>query len=249
VGLAGWLEQQYDAPVTMTAREFSTAHQVRAMPEETFIAGVADFFRRNGLDEARLKILLDEGNTYAASVWELPEKHERLAHGDEVEIGGRAWRVIVGEGHAPEQATLYCDALKVLIAGDMILPEITPNISTEFFDAEANPLKDYLDSLERYAGLPNETLVLPSHRLPFQGLKTRSAQLRAHHEERLDRCRRALSGGPKTAADLLEPLFERRLDGYGVFFAMGEAIAHLDYLVARGEARREARGDTLIYRI
>lgn len=239
VGLAGWLEQYCDAPVLMTAKEFDTARLLVEMSDEAFVKDMEAFFLRHGLNDERLEVLMSEGNSYATSVWELHKTYQRLAHGQELTINGRPWRIVVGEGHAPEQAALYCEELKVLIAGDMILPEITPNISTEFFDPSANPLKDYLESLDRFETLASQTLVLPSHRLPFQGLKARIAQLRAHHQERLERCCRALAGGPKTANDMLDPLFERRLDSFGVYFAMGEAMAHLDYLVGKGEIKRQ----------
>lgn len=248
VGLAGWLAQKEAAPVLMSRLEFTTAHLVKDLSDDAFNAGVEAFYRRHGLEEERLTPLLREGNSYAASVTALPEEHEALRQGDRLVVGGRVWEVVVGEGHAPEQATLYCEALKVLIAGDMILPEITPNISTEFFDPEANPLEDYLRSLTRFEGLAKETLVLPSHRLPFQGLKTRIAQLRRHHEERLQRLREALESGPKTAAELIPALFDREIEGYGVYFAMGEAIAHADYLAARGEIERFEEAGLARYR-
>ena len=190
VGLAGWLETYCDAPVLMTSKEFQTARLLVEMSDSAFVKDMEAFFLRHGLDDERLEVLMSEGNSYATSVWELPKTYQCIAKGEQIVIGDHSWRIVIGEGHAPEQAALYCDALKVLIAGDMILPEITPNISTEFFDPDANPLKDYLQSLDNFEDLPNQTLVLPSHRLPFQGLKTRIAQLRAHHEERLGRCRK-----------------------------------------------------------
>ena len=75
---------------------------------------------------------------------------------------------------------------KILIAGDQILSHITPSVIVPAAQPDANPMKEYLDSLMRLETLPPDTLVLPSHGLPFRALHTRLAQMREHHQVRLD---------------------------------------------------------------
>ena len=96
------------------------------------------------------------------------------AAGDVLEIGGRRWEIIVGTGHAPEHACLWCAGDDILISGDQILPKITPNISVWASEPDASPLEDYLGSFTNFAGLPDDALVLPSHNLPFRGVQTRT---------------------------------------------------------------------------
>ena len=114
-----------------------------------------------------------------------PREFQRIADGDVVTMGKRDWRVITAGGHSPEHASFYCEADKILIAGDQILSHITPSVIVPSAQPDANPMKDYLDSLARFEALPAETLVLPSHGLPFRGLHLRIAQLREHHQARL----------------------------------------------------------------
>jgi glyoxylase-like metal-dependent hydrolase (beta-lactamase superfamily II) len=100
----------------------------------------------------------------------------------------------------------------------------------------------YLDSLDAFAQLPEDTLVLPSHGLPFRGVRVRVAALHKHHQERMIDLIAALDT-PKTAAEILSVLFRRPLDMHQTFFAMGEAIAHLNHGVATGRlARLEHNG-------
>jgi len=97
-----------------------------------------------------------------------------------------------------------------------------------------------------FEALPVDTLVLPSHGLPFHGLHTRIEQLRAHHVARLAELQ-AACGEPRTAAELLPVLFRRPLDDHQMMFAMGEIVAHLNYLLRDGRLKR-TRDDQGIYR-
>ncbi|MDH5246494.1 MAG: MBL fold metallo-hydrolase, partial [Betaproteobacteria bacterium] len=143
--------------------------------------------------------------------------------------------------HSPEHASLYSAERGVLIAGDMLLPRISTNVSVWAVERDGNPLTRFLDSLAAFEALPADTLVLPSHGLPFRGIPTRVAQLRAHHEARLHELVEAVQGAtaPQSAAALVPVLFRRELDVQQRYFAMGEAIAHLNFLwhAARLERR------------
>jgi glyoxylase-like metal-dependent hydrolase (beta-lactamase superfamily II) len=164
-----------------------------------------------------------------------------------VAIGGHAWRCIAGYGHAPEHMALHCEALNLLISGDMVLPRISTNVSVYDLEPEADSLTLYLDSLARYLALPARTLVLPSHGKPFTGLHARVRQLREHHDERLADVLAACRTKPCHAAELLPVLFKRKLDLHQTTFAMGEAVAHLHALWYRGALTRE-RGDDGVWR-
>jgi glyoxylase-like metal-dependent hydrolase (beta-lactamase superfamily II) len=166
-------------------------------------------------------------------------------NGDRISIGGRDWRVIVGYGHAPEHASLFCDTLQVLISGDMVLPRISTNISVFDYEPDSNPLPLYLNSLRAYDDLPEDTLVLPSHGRPFRGLHERIAQQHAHHAERLAEVLEACTE-PKTTTDILPVMFKRKLDVHQLTFAMGEALAHLHALYFEGKLERVTGDDGLI---
>jgi glyoxylase-like metal-dependent hydrolase (beta-lactamase superfamily II) len=239
LGLASWLGERNGAPILMTQGEFFNGHAIWNQVAGNAVTDLVAHYARHGLDPARQADLIARGNSYKRGVPGLPASYQRLFDGDTLRIGARDWRVIVGFGHSPEHASLYCADLGVLISGDMLLPRISTNVSVYALTPDDNLLGWFLDSLQRFKDLPDDTLVLPSHGHPFRGIRARIEQLEAHHRERCD----ALLGvihTPRSAGELLSTLFPRELDTHQVMFAMGEAIAHLNYLAARGEARRVA---------
>jgi glyoxylase-like metal-dependent hydrolase (beta-lactamase superfamily II) len=177
----------------------------------------------------------------------VPASYIRMFEGDSIPIGprpqtARRFRVITGSGHAPEHACLMCDEERILISGDMVLPAISTNISVYEVEPEADPLGRYLESIDRLAQLPADTLVLPSHGLPFVGLQARVRQLHAHHRVRLNATLDACEQ-PRTAEQVLPVLFRRPLDRHQVGFAFGETLAHLHHLWHGGLLRRERGAD------
>ena len=242
MGSAAWLAGHWRAPFWTTQGEWLMAHLVHAGRGPTNPAARAAFYREHGLDDERLATMKGRGNTYRKGVPDLPGEYRRLRDGDAVEIGGHAWRIIVGTGHAPEHACLFADGLGVLISGDQILPRITTNVSVWPGEPLADPLADYIGSLDRFRPLPAGTLVLPSHDRPFTGLHARLDMLASHHDDRLAELAGMLDGAPSAAA-LMPRLFRRPLDAHQTMFAMGETIAHLHYLIGRGEVARERDGD------
>ncbi len=245
VGLAAWLQAQTGAEFHMTQGEFlltQVAHAGGAMGDTQ---GIEQFFCRHGVDETflgPLRELFALGNPYRRGVPEAPRSFLRLEAGQSIRLGDRQWRVIGGDGHSPEHASLYCDADRVLISGDMLLPKITTNVSVWHFEPDADPLARYLSSLEHLAGeIDDDAVILPSHGLPFTGAAERVAQLQLHHEERLDQVREACRE-PQTGKDICGVLFRRALDAHQIRFAMGEAVAHLNHLWLKGELRRELDG-------
>ena len=225
-----------DVPIYMTHGEALAAQTLWHQVPGHSVADMLALFRAHGLDAERLAALERRGNTYRRGIPELPQRFRRMDDGDELCFGDTRWRVITGAGHSPEHAALYCAERGVLIAGDMVLPRISPNISVSPACPEDDALGRFLTSLQRFRALPEDTLVLPSHGLPFHGLHARVTQLETHHAERCDALVQALPA-PASAAELLPVLFPRALDNHQLMFAMGEAIAHLNHLQVRGTVR------------
>ena len=233
IGLAQWFCRQFDLQPWMTEAEFLHAHAVFHRVAGTSFPALIAWCRANGLDEARLGAFNAGEDHYRSGVPELPHAFRRMHDGERLSIGCNAWRVIVGHGHSPEHAALYCETLGVVIAGDMLLPRITTNVSVWPAQPDGDPLGQFLGSLAAFEALPDDTLVLPSHGMPFHGAARRVAELRDHHGARLGKLS-ALCAAPRTAAELLPALFTRRLDEHHLVFALGETIAHLNHLMHRG---------------
>jgi glyoxylase-like metal-dependent hydrolase (beta-lactamase superfamily II) len=238
LGLAAWLEAETGAPLLMTLGEYTVAQLVAHQVPPYDIDSMLGFFRRHGLDEERIAALAKRGNAYQRGVPGIPASYRRLMAGDVLSIGGRDWRIVVGYGHAPEHASLYCEELRVLISGDMLLPRISTNVSAFSSSPDCDALGLFLASITALKTLPGDTLVLPSHGRPFRGLHARVDDLVAHHEARCDDLLGACDT-PQSAAELIPVLFPREIsDAHQTMFAMGEAIAHLTHLE---QARRIGR--------
>lgn len=247
LGLATWLMEKTGASLSMTSGEFLTAHAVWHEVGGHGARFMVEQFRQHGLEQEQLAKFEQRGSGYRKSVPALPEKYDRLKAGDSVAVDGKKWQIIIGHGHAPEHMALYCAELGVLISGDMLLPKISTNISVFASTPNADSLGWFLESLDELAKImPAETLVLPSHGLPFTGVQTRVAALQLHHEDRLRALEETCEKAPKSAAELLETLFQRALDTHQTMFAMGEAIAHLNHLEHAGRLSRSTDADGVI---
>lgn len=230
LGLAAWLEAETGAPVLMTMGEYLSARMIWHQVPTFDAAFMVDFFRRHGLPEDACSALEQRSQAYRHGVPALPASYRRLVAHQQLRIGGRDWRIVIGRGHAVEHAALYCAEAGVLLSGDMLLPRITSNVTVYAQSPDDDTLSHYLDSLGAFAALPADTLVLPAHGLPFTNLHGRIAAVRRHHEERL-KVLEAACETPKTAAELLPVLFGRDdFDAHQNMFAMGEAIAHVNHL-------------------
>ena len=238
VGSAGWLVERTGAPFWMTTSEYLSAHAAHDDVAGFDRQNTVDLFVANGVDPATVPDSTRKVNGYVRGVPMVPKRYRRMMHGDKLAIGGHEWEVITVFGHAPEHAALWCASRNILISGDQVLPRITSNVSVWGNQPEANPLAAFLGSLSRFAHLPGDALVLPSHERVFHGLHARIAQLHTHHDERLARLLEGCAQ-PLTAFEALPLLFRRKLDAHQLMFAMGEAIAHLHYLEAKGKVVRQ----------
>jgi glyoxylase-like metal-dependent hydrolase (beta-lactamase superfamily II) len=246
VGLSGWLCERFKAPFWTSAAEFGFARMMAAALPGVDGPSAIPHFQKHGLVDAdMLEQMQSRKNYYPSLVPAVPAAYTRLQDGERVRIGQAEWRVITGFGHSPEHVSLYSETLNVLVSGDMVLPRISTNVSVFAVEPDGNPLALYLDSLDKFAGLPDDVLVLPSHGKPFRGLHTRIGQLRAHHAARLDEVR-LVCDAPKSAVDIVPVMFKRRLDAHQLSFAVGEALAHLHYLWYAGNMQRVTGPDGIV---
>jgi glyoxylase-like metal-dependent hydrolase (beta-lactamase superfamily II) len=232
----------------MTQAEFLTAHAVYGQSATHALADTCALFRLHGMSVEHVAALEGRGNHYRRGVPDVPAAFQRMIDGDLIGAGRYRWGVVPGFGHSPEHAALHAADAGVLISGDMLLPRITTNVAVWPAEPDGDPLARFLRSLDAFEALPPDTLVLPSHGLPFRGIPLRIAQLRAHHAARLAELEAAVAdaAAPQAAVDVIPVLFRRPLDLQQRFFAMGEAIAHLNHLWHAGRLERRVAADGAI---
>ena len=240
-GLAGYLVKEMKCAVRLPLAEWLSGwkmwHEREDGPDEQF----AIFLKRNGAsDEDAARIMeAQRKSTYLGL--RPPREFIRIRDGDVIGMGQREWRVITAGGHSPEHALFHCEQDKLLIAGDQVLSHMTPSVIVPQAQPEANPMKEYLESLTRLEALPEDTLVLPSHGLPFRALHTRLAQMREHHLARLDDVVSGISG-KTNAFSIAQGVFPRVLYA-NPRQAFGEALAHLNMLASVGRLTRDVDAD------
>lgn len=244
VGLARWLSDRFSCDVYLSKE---TADKVTFLLQDDisyYEAAVSQFYRAHGICEPAAFVEFETGRKYRRIVSGSPERMRYLEDGDTLEVGGRAWRVLLCNGHARGHAALYCDTAGVLISGDQILPKITSNISLFSMESETNPLAEYFASLQRLRTLPGTTLVLPSHGRVFSGLHLRIDQIEQDHHARLTQVE-SFCDRPRDAAEISSLLFPRQLNELNRLLALGETLAHLRFL----ESERRVQGSTSNERI
>jgi len=243
VGLAGWLTERFNCALWMSREEFlmcraMTADTGRPAPEVAI-----RFYRAAGYDDAQIEDYKQRFGNFGRVIFPLPDSLRRLVDRETITIGGRYWQVIIGSGHSPEHATLYCPALKLLISGDQVLPRITPNVSVFPTEPEGDPLNEWLRSSARLREiLPDDLLVLPAHEAPFYGLHVRLSQLIEGHKNDLDSLFAHLAQ-PRRAVDCFPALFNRAISGESISMAVGETLAHLNCLLGRRQITRTMDAD------
>ena len=241
VGMAGWLTTRTGAPLLMSQTEYLTVLTLHLDPGALAAEPYTSFYRNHGLEADAMAQMLDNGHRYLRMVTGLPRSFRRLIAGERLAIGGREWDVLTGGGHAPEQVMLHCAADGLLLSADQVMLRISPNISVQAMDPEGDPLGIFLRSLaELRRAIPDDTLVLPGHNLPFSGLHARLDELTEHHAARCEAILAALPDAGLTAAQLVPVVFGRPIeDPHQMGFAFSEALAHANMLVRQGRLRAE----------
>lgn len=250
--LAAALGTEYGADVTLGIGEKPTMDMLfhpesatgPTMIDQLRGAGAHDLallFEEFGRDDGR-----DERSSRYPDTW--------LSGDQQITVGERTLDAVHTPGHTQGHFVFADQAAGLLFAGDHVLPTITPSIGFEPAVVE-QPLRDFMDSLARVRTLPDLRL-LPAHGPVAPSTHARVDELLAHHEHRLVLCLRSLAGSaPKTSLDVAHDLPWTRhehtfasLDEFNGALAVMETKAHLELLVARGQATREVTPDGVVFR-
>jgi glyoxylase-like metal-dependent hydrolase (beta-lactamase superfamily II) len=190
---------------------------------------LAEYLTQHGLPDRDAAAIRGEAALYGPMI-RFVRDPEALEEGDEV----AGWRVVHLPGHADGHLCLLRDG--VLVAGDHLLPRITPTVGL-YPRSRPDPLGDYLASLARTIELAPR-LALPGHGDPIEDPVGRARELLEHHRERLAATAAALEREPRTAYDVSVDLFGSELGPSDRRFAVAESLAHLERLRREGRASR-----------
>ncbi len=244
-GLAGWLQSRHGVPVWTSRMTERQMRELFTPLADAQIARRRDFYRAQGVADLEFLGASLTGERYRAAVSGVPDVAHHPRDGEETHWSGRTWRWLEANGHAAGHLCLHDSVGRILITGDQVLPAISPNVSLSGWGVDPDPLDSYLASLERLGSLDPDTLALPSHGRPFRGLPTRALELRKHHQDHLELLLAACEA-PHSAVELLRVLYRRELKGFHRVLALGEALAHLEYLARRDRLTRSTGQDGVV---
>lgn len=230
-GLAGVVEERSGATVQMLDVEIGRGERYWHMLAE-WLPGHVKHLLDHGLPENFMQGMSSENpRVHPAS------RIHPLREGQHVELSGKAWEVLWLPGHADGHLGLWNAEDSVLIAGDAILPRISPNIGLYAY-TRPDPLGDYLQTLGKLEALNPARAVVGHHGPVMEGVQARARELRAHHHERLDFMKVEAAKEPRTAFQLSHAMFSRDLNTSGRRFALAETLAHLEHLRLLGQLYR-----------
>jgi glyoxylase-like metal-dependent hydrolase (beta-lactamase superfamily II) len=248
IGLSGSIHAVSGAPVRLLEREARRLFQVWGDPEQAALRTSQAMYAAHGMPAADLKQITRNDRAVRRAIHLPPQEAVvPLADGDQLQLGGCTYQAIWTPGHSDYHLCLLRDD-GLFIAGDHVLPRITPNIGL-YPDARPNPLRDYRAALSRVRSLPAR-VALPGHGAPFADLAGRVDELLAHHAERAAHTLATLAARPDgaDAYTLAADLFGGRLrSADDRRFALVETLAHLEDLRTQGVAERIERAGHVAY--
>jgi glyoxylase-like metal-dependent hydrolase (beta-lactamase superfamily II) len=227
VGIAGWLTRKFKCRLWMTRLEYLNCRVLAADSGRQAPEDALAFYSRAGWSDGAIENYQARFGNFGKYIHALPESYRRIKDGEVIQIGQHSWRVIVGTGHSPEHACLYCEALQLLISGDQVLPRISSNVSVHPTEPDANPMQEWLASLAKLKEC-------------FRGLHARLDYLAVAQVRTLERLLKSLKE-PKRVVDVFTTLFGRSIDetDAGLLnLATGESLACLNYLLNQGTVTR-----------
>ncbi|GGA36112.1 MBL fold metallo-hydrolase [Paenibacillus physcomitrellae] len=235
-GMAGWLQQQFGAPVLMSEEAHREALRMW-QPDRSMNRALPELFRQHGFPEPLVRQLPEHLESFYQQVEPMPEV-TYIDESRQLEMGGWLWQPVLTGGHATGHLSFYQAEERMMLCGDAVLPQISPNISF-YPGGDEQPLQTFMDGLRKLGQFEVNT-AFPGHRHPFDSFHSRVQQLLDHHEERLAKVAGLLKQeGTQTGFKICEALFGMRPGIHQMRFAMSETLAHLALLVHRNEAEME----------
>ncbi|MFT7299889.1 MAG: glyoxylase-like metal-dependent hydrolase (beta-lactamase superfamily II) [Porticoccus sp.] len=234
IGLAAWLCRRSGAELWMSRSEYMYCRILledsnREAPDEAVA-----FYHAAGLNEEQLNYYRSKFGAFSNLIRGVPAIYHRLKDNDTLTVNNHQWQIVMGEGHSPEHACLFCPDLELFVSGDQLLPTISSNVSVWPIEPLGNPLKDWISSCHKLKSIiPENTLVLPSHGLPFKGAAQRLQKLTDDHERDLQIIHKN-ADTPKRVVDFFPLIFKSKITHSTIVLATGESYAHLHCLIDRG---------------
>ena len=233
MGYAGALAALTKAPVFTSAEEALHGHWLYDLEPAKFGAIMAETYRRYDMPAQIIARVAEKGSRYRANASPLPVFSE-VKPGEIIHTRFGAWEMRVDTGHSDAQISLMDKDRNLFLSVDFLLPRISPNISADIRDPDFDLLTYYFTYLQLMTPLHADMSIFPGHDWPFRDGGARATALIDHHYMVLQQLVDAAQHKSLTVASAMDVLFGREFGDHELYFASGEARAHLTHLVATG---------------
>ena len=234
IGFAGPLAEMTGAPVFISEGEAQKSHWMFDYDEVAFSHFIADTYHRFGIEVAICEEARQNVGRFQRYVAPLP-RFSYLSNTDVIISKAGKWHIRLDTGHTQSQIGLYDKDRGLYIAGDSLLPRISPNIPVDIRDLNFDMLGAYFTYLHEMATMDEAWQIFPGHDWPFAKGASRAKALISHHHNRLRSLTDAATASDLSVHDAMAHLFGKKFEAHEMYFAAGEARAHLTHLVATNQ--------------
>jgi glyoxylase-like metal-dependent hydrolase (beta-lactamase superfamily II) len=196
--------------------------------------------RQSGVPAERLAEYESERRARGFGIAEIVLPDRDLVPGVEIDTDLGTWQVYETPGHAPSHVVLHQPERGLLLSGDHLLGRVSLYYDYGF---TPDPAGEFLDSLDVVDGL-DVSLVLAGHGRPVCDARALAQANRREVHARLDRVRRAIADGPRTAFEVVPHVLDTELPpNMMISWGLTETLCYLRHLERRGEAKRVEGGE------
>ena len=245
IGLLGWFCKNFKVKVFASRTSWLLARMLYLDKQSEPSLEAKNFWIKAGMEKNFFKERCKSRPfNFSDGVAEFPAGFIALNQGDEISFSDKKWRIEVGYGHAPGHITLWGIDSPIVIAGDQVLPGISPNLGVYPTEPLLDTVGAWLDTCARFLTMAErDQLVLPGHKMPFYGLSVRLEQLIENHRLALKRIEKKLLKGSFTAVELFHTIYKREISDHEYGLALAEAVGHINYFRVRNLVESSIRSD------
>ncbi len=244
-GMAGVIKKKSGAAIHLSSA--AAASSSNFLNEDLLALRMRKFYLTHGFTEQEVGDLIMIFRGMRHIVTEFKGDY-CLKPGETRRFGRWQFEAIFTPGHSNGHICYYFPQEGFLLSGDTVLPQITPNLSPDFFDEQFRPLHSFLESLNVLEKISVEK-IYPGHGSVFGDLPGRIAAMRGHHADRTRLIRNCLGAAPQTTYQVSQAIFGADLTDFDKFLALNETYVHLLELKIRGVIAEEFAGPHAVYRI
>jgi glyoxylase-like metal-dependent hydrolase (beta-lactamase superfamily II) len=243
-GFAGRIKEFSGARIFLSEVEFEAI--TRAHRDQRKIDTLGYFWRQFGLDEKTIHTFSAVSDAFTMAT--APFSTDLFLNDEQsIKVGDRTFFVLSTPGHTRGHICFFLPEEQILLAGDCILPHITPNLSPDLTCSTFLPLENFIQSLERIGALPVHK-VYPAHGEPFENLKGRVEEIIEHHIQRKDLTLQSVTRNSQMPADVSKKIFGDSLSGFDRGLALNETYVHLLQLEKEGRIEKSQKNGLVFFR-